>query len=118
MFALADRNPYTHDNHFRPQVAFMPPEGARVFRLEDGLDPVLSWLAALEGSTPPDAVAARSEDRSSVRVVPTAADQALIYRRYREITGASAMHRPEQAEVPDGSRFAAHHAVAAVLDPL
>jgi hypothetical protein len=118
MFALADRNPYTHDNHFRPQTAFLPPDGARVFRLEDGLDPVLTWLAALAGATPPDAATHDLKSGGSVRVVPAAADKALIYRRYGEDYRRFGYAPPEGAEVPDGSRFAAHRALAALLDPL
>jgi hypothetical protein len=56
MLAMAARNPYTHDNHFRAQVAFIPPEGATVFRLEDGLAPVLRWLCEVAGEAAPEAL--------------------------------------------------------------
>lgn len=44
MLALVRHHPHGFDNHIRPQADFIP-DGARVFRLEDGLDPVLRWLA-------------------------------------------------------------------------
>ena len=44
MLEIARINPYAFDNHFRPQADFVP-EGAVVFRLEDGLGPVAEWLA-------------------------------------------------------------------------
>ena len=44
MLAAAERNPHAYDNHFRPQSDFVP-VGAQVFHLEDGLDPVMDWLA-------------------------------------------------------------------------
>lgn len=52
MLAAARRNPHAFDNHFRPQTEFVP-EGAAVFRLEDGLAPALSWLAETAGTPPP-----------------------------------------------------------------
>ncbi|WP_425074097.1 sulfotransferase family 2 domain-containing protein [Sagittula sp. S175] len=36
------------DNHLRPQVDFLGPD-TRLFRLEDGLDPVIAWLDAQFG---------------------------------------------------------------------
>ncbi len=120
MFALADRNPYTHDNHFRPQIDFLPREGARVFRLEDGLHAVLVWLAAQAGEpaprTPPhDLRTSGGED-----VVPTAADRALIHARFREDYLRFGYAPPRLTATADDHvlplRTAA--AAAAVLDPL
>ena len=48
MLATARRSPYAFDNHFRPQTDFVP-EGARVFRLEDGLQPAIDWLLEAAG---------------------------------------------------------------------
>lgn len=48
MLATARHHPHAFDNHFRPQADFIPPE-AHVFRLEDGLVPVLDWLAEAAG---------------------------------------------------------------------
>lgn len=45
MLALAHCHPHAFDNHLRPQSDFIP-EGTHLFRLEDGLEPVLTWLAA------------------------------------------------------------------------
>lgn len=53
MLAVAARNPHAYDNHFRPQTDFLP-EGARVFRLEDGLQPVADWLSTAAGRPPPE----------------------------------------------------------------
>ena len=46
MLQTARRNPHAFDNHLRPQSDFIP-EGAVVFRLEDGLEPALAWLGAM-----------------------------------------------------------------------
>lgn len=48
MLAVAAKNPHAFDNHFRAQVEFVP-ETATVFRLEDGLAPVVDWLRATAG---------------------------------------------------------------------
>ena len=48
---LAEK-PYYLDNHPRPICDFVP-EGARIFRLEDGLAPVAEWLDALPGGRCP-----------------------------------------------------------------
>ena len=52
MLHMARTNPYVFDNHFRPQCDFVP-DGAAVFRLEDGLDRVGSWLATHADATTP-----------------------------------------------------------------
>ena len=43
------------DNHVRPMTE-MVPEGARIFHLEQGMDPVIAWLDALAGDTAPEVV--------------------------------------------------------------
>lgn len=44
MLHVARSNPYAFDNHLRPQCDFVP-QGAEVFRLEDGMEPLGAWLA-------------------------------------------------------------------------
>jgi hypothetical protein len=43
-------DPWYLDNHTRPMVE-MVPEGARIFRFEDGLEAVIPWLDTLAGET-------------------------------------------------------------------
>ena len=50
MLHLYKRNPYAYDNHFRPQVSFMPEE-VIIFRLEEGLAPVGHWLEHTTGQS-------------------------------------------------------------------
>lgn len=56
MLAMAGRNPYAFDNHFRPQADFIP-TGAHVFRLEDGLEGVTRWLTEAAGYPRSDGLA-------------------------------------------------------------
>lgn len=78
-------NPWLYDNHLRPMMDLVP-EGATVFRLEDGLDRIIPYLDALVGpSDQPlalDHLLAR--DPTSPKVVPTAKDIAIIERVYRQ----------------------------------
>lgn len=48
MLGVARQNPHAFDNHFRPQSDFVPAQ-AEVFRLEDGLAPVVAWLSEKTG---------------------------------------------------------------------
>ncbi len=50
MLAVAAHNPHAFDNHLRPQSDFIP-EGAQIFYLEDGLDPVGHWLSEITGNS-------------------------------------------------------------------
>ena len=83
MLAMADRNPYTHDNHFRPQTAFLPDGDVTVFHLEDGLKPALDWLCARAGEAAPVDLPHLLKSKESRVGVPTSADKALIYDRFR-----------------------------------
>lgn len=55
MLTVARKNPHAFDNHFRSQTEFVP-EGARVFRLEDGIEPAINWLTAAADATPTEQV--------------------------------------------------------------
>lgn len=48
MLRVARRNPYAFDNHLRQQSDFIP-EHAKVFRLENGIEPAINWLAEIAG---------------------------------------------------------------------
>lgn len=78
-------SPWLYDNHLRPMTDIVP-EGATVFRLEDGLDRIIPYLDALVGrhdhALTFDRVLTR--DRSIPQVVATADDIAVIERIYRQ----------------------------------
>lgn len=76
MLAVARRAPHAFDNHFRPQCDFIP-EDAQVFRLEDGLGPVILWLEDTTGE-PLDRIPHAIPTRSGTPVGPV--DRALIAR--------------------------------------
>lgn len=54
-------DPHYLDNHVRPMTE-MVPQGATVFRLEEGMDPVIAWLDDLAGGPAPDVPLRRRND--------------------------------------------------------
>ena len=50
-FAELGRDPMFQSNHMRPQADFVDP-AHRLFRFEDGLDPVFRWIDAVTGTPP------------------------------------------------------------------
>ena len=87
MLAVVARNPHAFDNHLRPQSDFIP-EGAQVFRLEDGLDKALHWLAETAGDP----------------VAPPPAPKAIATRTRTDLT-PSDRARIAQAFAKDYARF-------------
>lgn len=81
MLRLARLNPYAFDNHLRPQCDFIP-EGAAIFRLEDGLEQVGAWMAEHIGCPPlPATFPHRLSGRGTApRIDPR--DRALIARTF------------------------------------
>lgn len=78
MAAVHARNPYAFDNHLRAQAEFVP-EGATVFRLEDGLAEVGAWLCRQANEQPPSDMP--HDLKSAARPIPVvlhATDIALI----------------------------------------
>jgi hypothetical protein len=84
---LMAQQPFAMDNHIRPMTQIVP-EGAAVFHLEHGLDPLVDWLDGLTGTTDgPRAIEERNTRGDYVRTsrpkaVPSAADLDLIARIY------------------------------------
>lgn len=99
MLAVAERNPHAFDNHLRPQADFVP-DTARVFRLEEGLAPVLEWLCETAGH-PSDGI-------TFPHALSTGADTRVSPQDARRIAAAFAVdydrfgyHRPGTRARPD-----------------
>lgn len=81
--------PFHLDNHLLPMSRLVP-EGAAVFHLEHGLDPVVAWLDLVAGeASGPRAVLPENRRGDHVRVAearaePTAVDLGRIARLYAE----------------------------------
>ncbi len=76
------RDPWILSNHVRPQADFVG-EDHRLFRLEDGLDPVFRWIDAVTGTGPAEGVF--HERRSPpLPLVAGQATEALVREVYAE----------------------------------
>lgn len=119
MLVLARRNPYTHDNHFRPQSAFLPETGVTVFRLEDGLEPVGDWLCGLLGGR--RGAAAFPHDLktadAAVEVRPSRQDLELIVRTYATDYRRFGYALPDLSAAPDDPHAAGRARLARALAP-
>lgn len=84
-----DGQPYAYDNHILPMSRIVP-EGATVFHLEHGLDPLILWFDLLtDAQDQPRAIGTINQRGAHVavkpqKVVPSDADLARIYALYAE----------------------------------
>lgn len=112
------RNPYAFDNHFRPQTEFVP-NGARVFRLEDGLGQVGVWLCAQAGEAGPVAMPHELKARGhGPAVQPMRQDLELIIRWYSEDFGRFGYRLPELPGAPEDRHRAGRRAFARAAAPI
>lgn len=114
MLAMAKRNPHAFDNHLRPQSDFVPAT-ARVFHLENGLEPVIGWLAETVGdravaSGLPHAIRTPGQTPIDPR------DAALIHQTFRADYQRFGYHPPQAHPVarPIADRLAARLAPLAM----
>ena len=82
IFAEYRRDPYTRDNHIRPQHEFVDPRH-HIFRFEDGIDPVFRWIDEVTG-TPPLEGSFHERRSAPLPVECSGATDALIHDFYRE----------------------------------
>ncbi|MEL7114022.1 MAG: sulfotransferase family 2 domain-containing protein [Pseudomonadota bacterium] len=95
MLRMAEQNPYAFDNHLRPHSDFIP-EGAVVFRLEDGLEQVMDWLGVTaETGPPPHRLKSRPPSQSTQR-----REAALIGAVFAEDYARFGYVRPERCDQP------------------
>jgi hypothetical protein len=78
-------DPFRYDGHLQPQTAFLP-EGARIFRLEDGLEAIPLHIDSLTGTSngPPDVptMLVAKWRAAGTPPVPTEATLSLIAEAY------------------------------------
>lgn len=105
MLALAARHPHAFDNHLRPQADFIPKD-AHIFRLEDGMEPVVRWLSQETGQCHdapiPHAIATTRQDTKI-----GAGDAARIARAFARDYARFGYHPSTTGASPDlGDRLA------------
>lgn len=118
MSAIHARNPYAFDNHVRPQAEFVP-EGAVVFRLEDGLDRVGAWLCAQAREAPPPEMPHDLKSPSlPLAVVPTQDDLALILDWFEADYDRFGYRRPDVATTGPAPGWRLRRVVAEYVAPV
>ncbi|MCU0906253.1 MAG: sulfotransferase family protein [Rhodobacteraceae bacterium] len=118
MSAVHALNPYAFDNHFRPQVEFVP-DGAAVFHLEDGLGKVGAWLCAQAGEPPPPAMPHDLKaPLAGARIVPSRVDLDLILRWFEADYRRFGYRPPDLAAAPQTAGGDRRWAFARAMAPL
>lgn len=117
MLAVADRNPYTHDNHFRPQAEFLPRAGTQVFRLEDGAEAAARWLCDRLGAPEPGALPHELGGAGGPPVRPSRQDAALVAARYAEDYRRFGYPLPDPDAFPDDPHAALRTRLARAAAP-
>jgi hypothetical protein len=85
-----EADPFTIDNHFRPQVDFIPESGCRVFHLEHGLEAIIAYLDGVVGDEDGPRFMRHNNKRDGKRArqaapaVPSVADLRLIRSLYSD----------------------------------
>jgi hypothetical protein len=103
VLAAARRDPRIYENHIRPQGDLVP-EGAEIFRLENGFAPVVARIDAVTGCTAPQAAMRHLLKRAGQLVTLTRQDVALIAAFYASDYDRFGYDLPELADLPE-NRF-------------
>lgn len=81
MIAAWQKDPRVYQNHIRPQSELVP-DGAQVFRLEDGFAEMIAWLDQVTGRTAPQIEVGHFLKRAHTPIAMSREDVALIKRVY------------------------------------
>lgn len=73
VLSCTKKNPFIFDGHLRPQVDFIPP-GARVFKLEEGMDNLVTWVCQALGLSNINQQFSKHANRSVDRPIPISDD--------------------------------------------
>ena len=83
LLKVREMNAYAFDNHLRPQADFVP-ENARIFRLEEGLDLVGTWLAGTCGLEGPQCIGRKLHTAHKPGVILSDQDKSLIFKYFKD----------------------------------
>lgn len=99
MIAAARRDPRVYDNHIRPQVDLLP-EGTEVFRLEDGLDQIITCLDDIIGQKMPDLTVGHLLRSKSEPILMSREDIRLLVNFYAEDYARFGYSEPDYSAFP------------------
>lgn len=99
MLSAARAEPRIYENHIRPQVDLIP-DGAEVFRLEDGFDGLIAKLDAVTGETRSDLTVGHFLKKSRAQTTVFRQDVALIQSFYENDYARFSYPDPDLAAYP------------------
>lgn len=116
VIAAARREPRIYENHIRPQDQ-MVPEGAEIFRLEDGFGPMIARLDAVTGTRAPEVEMGHQKNRQTqaAPIVVSREDVALVLDYFAADYERFGFDRPDPAAYQSDGRARLRGLVA---DPL
>ena len=114
MLGAVAREPRLYENHIRPQSDLVP-DGAEVFRLEDGFDAMIAALDRVTGTTTPDLTVPHINPREKKPITISKEDAELIERTYAPDYARFGYLPPDRANLPSDGRSGLRNAIAAPL---
>jgi hypothetical protein len=114
MLAAARIDPRIYENHIRPQGDLVP-EGAKVFRLEDGFEPLVAWLDSVTGSRAPGLRIEHLLKSARTPIPLRRQDVEAIRRFYAEDYRRFGYADPDPSGLPDDGWSGLRDALAAIL---
>ena len=93
------------------------PQGATVFRLEDGFAPLVDWLDRVTGAAAPDLVIGHALRSPHVPAIPRGPDLALIAKVYAADFARFGYPLPDPAAAPPDRAAPLRAALGAALAP-
>lgn len=112
----AKRDPRTYRNHIRPQVDLVP-DGAEIFRLEDGFEPIIARLDEVLGQSEPSLSVPHINKRPSQAITLYRQDAALLRDFYAEDYARLGYDLPDLANLPSDPFALGRAAMARVIAP-
>ncbi len=103
-------------NHIRTQKE-MTPEGSKIFKMEDGFEPVTTWLDEVTDTTSEVSVGHHLKSASK-KVEMSRQDVELIHKYYAEDYDAFGYEREDPSDYPDDPKAALRGLIGGALAPL
>jgi hypothetical protein len=100
MLKAASAEPRLYENHIRPQSDLVP-EGAEIFKLEDGFDTMIARLDAVTGHATPQLTVPHINTRKKEPITMSRADVAALVDFYAADYDRFGYPRPDPADYPD-----------------
>ena len=117
MLRAAGTEPRVFHNHIRPQGDLIP-DGAQIFRFEDGFDPIIAWLDEVTGTTAPDLDMGHFLKRQKTPIAVRQQDVELVRTFYHQDYTAFGYPMPDPQDYSNDALATGRGLLAASIAPL